>query len=135
MRILENKNMKFIYKKNIYFTRSEFLFDDGGVIGERIRFSIGGGGGGGSGGATFFGIFFKLLIRTVDVVLFDEVRFGDDSRFILIFDGDLFIEDVCSILIEIFCEGLFDGICIGFFNGICVLVFDGDGTASFFLII
>jgi hypothetical protein len=63
---------------------------------------IGGGGGGSGGGATFFGIFFKLLIKTVEVVLFDEVIFGDDSRFRLTFEGDLFVLDVCSILIEIF---------------------------------
>jgi hypothetical protein len=82
------------------FTRSEFLFDNGGVIGERARFSIGSGGG--SGGATFLGIFFRLLIRTVEVVLFEDVIFGDDSRFILTFEGDLFIVDVGSILIELF---------------------------------
>lgn len=101
-------------------------------MGDRARFSITGGGGGGGGGAAFFGIFFRLLIKTVEVVLFDEGIFGDDSRLTLIFDGDLFIVDVGSILIEIFCAGLFEVICIGFFNGIGVVNFDGDGTASFF---
>ena len=115
-------------------TRSEFLFEGGGVIGERARFSMTGGGGGG-GGATFFGIFLRLLIKTVDVVLFEGVIFGDDSRFILIFEGDLFVVDVCSILIGIFCEDLFVGIGIGFFNGIDVLVFEGEGNGSFFLVI
>jgi hypothetical protein len=86
----------------MYFTRSPFLFDGGGVIGERGRLSITGGGGGG-GGAIFFGIFFRLLIKPVEVVLFEEgFTLGDDSRLILIFDGDLFIVDVGSILIEIF---------------------------------
>lgn len=115
-------------------TRSEFLFDGGGVIGDLARFSIIGGGGGGGGGATFFGIFFKLLIKTVEeVVLFDEGIFGDDSRLTLIFVGDLFIVGVGSVLIGIFCVGLFVGIVIGgFFNGIGVVNFDGDGTASFF---
>ncbi len=117
----------------MYFTRSPFLFDGGGVIGERGRLSITGGGGGG-GGAIFFGIFFRLLIKPVEVVLFEEgFTLGDDSRLILIFDGDLFIVDVGSILIEIFWDGLLAGICIGFFNGIDVVGFDGDGTASFFL--
>ena len=90
--------------KNVlrYFTRSEFLFDGGGVIGDLARFSIIGGGGGGGGGATFFGIFFKLLIKTVEVVLFDELIFGESSLLILIFDGDLIIVDVVSLLIESF---------------------------------
>jgi hypothetical protein len=55
----------------------------------------------------------------------------------LTFEGDLFIVDVCSILIGSFWESLFAGICIGFFNGIGVVVFDGDGVGvgSFFLVI
>ncbi len=116
------------------FTRSEFRFDGGGVIGERARFSMIGGGG---GGATFFGIFLRLLIKTVEVVLFEEVILGDDSRFILTFEGDLLIVDVCSILIGSFWESLFVGGCNGFFNGICVVGFDGDGVGvgSFFLVI
>jgi len=103
MRILENKKLYEINLKIKYFTRSEFLFDDdGGVIGERARFSIIGGGGGSGTGATFFGIFFKLLIKTVEVVLFEEGIFGDDSRLILTFEGDFIVIDVGSILIEIF---------------------------------
>jgi hypothetical protein len=116
----------------IYLTRSEFLFDGGGVIGDRGRRLITGGGGGG-GGTIFFGIFFRLLIKTVELVLFEGGLIGDDSRLILTFDGDLLVVDVGSILIEIFGGGLVTGICIGFFNGgIDVFGFDGDGTASFF---
>lgn len=118
----------------MYFTRSELLLEGGGVIGERGCFVMTGGGGG--GGATFFGIFFKLLIETAEVVVLfdDELTLGDDSRFILIFGGDLF-EIMGSVLIRGFCGGLFVGVCIGFFNEVWVFAFDGDGIGSFFLIV
>ena len=109
--------------------------DAGGVIGDRARFSVTGGGGG-SGNAAFFGIFFRLLIETVEAVLFAGGRLGDDSRLICTLDGDFVTAVVCSTLIGIFCIGLFVGICMGFFNGICgaLVAFDGDGTGSFFFV-
>ena len=123
-------------KHSVSFTRSELRLDGGGVIGDRARFSVIGGRGGGSGGTTFFGIFFKLLIETVEAVLFEGGRLGDDSRLIFTLDGDFMTGVVCSTLIGIFCIGLFVGICMGFFDGICgaLVAFDGDGTGSFFFV-
>lgn len=70
-------------------------------MGDLARFSTVGGGG---GGATFFGIFFRLLIEAVGFVLFelDVFGIGDDSRLMLTFDGDLTVVDVGSSLIESF---------------------------------
>ena len=94
---------------------------------------MGGGGGGSGGGTTFLGIFFKLLIKTVALVLFEEVVFGDDSRLIFRFDGDLFIVGMGSSLINGFWAALFVDVAMGFFRG--GIVFDGDDTGSFFLLI
>lgn len=110
-------------------------------MGDRTRFPLlGSGGGGGGGGATFFGILFRLLIETVEVVLFDDggggVGFGDGSCLILTFaGGDLLLVDVGSVFTEGFCDGLLDGSGIGFFTVTDVFGFEGDGTASFFLTI
>ena len=72
-----------LLQKNKYekkrFTRSEFLVDGGGVMGDLTRFSMVGGGGG--GGRTFLGIFFKLLIEAVLFEL-DVFVIGEDSRLI-----------------------------------------------------
>lgn len=77
----------------------------------------------------FFGIFFKLLIKTVVFILFDELLlvFGDDSFLI----GDLFtVFNVVSSLIE--------GFPVDFVNGFFVefvpVDFEGDGIISFFSI-
>lgn len=97
---------------NIDFTRSELRLDDGGVMGDRKRFSLlGNGGGGGGGGATFLGIFFRLLMRTVELVLFDDGGggFGDGSCLTWIFGGDLLLVDVGSVFTGSFCVGLFTG--------------------------
>lgn len=117
----------------IYFTRSELLVE-GEVIGERGRFPTVGGGGGGGGGATFFGIFLRVLIKPVGIVLFDEVTLGEGSRFIGTFEGDLIV-DVGSILTGTFCGGLLGNTCTGFFIVTGVFALDGDGIGSFFLIL
>jgi hypothetical protein len=96
----------------INFTRSELRLDEGGVMGDRIRFSLLGigGSGGGGGGATFLGIFFRLLIKTVELVLFDDGGgFGDGSCLTWTFSGDLLLVDVGSVFTGIFCDGLFTG--------------------------
>ena len=105
------------------------------MSGDRVRLSIiGGGGGARGGGTTFLGIFFKLLIKTVAFVLFEEVVFGDDSRLIFRFEGDLFIVGTGSSLMDGFWPTLFVVVAMGFFRG--GIIFDGDDTTgSFFLLI
>lgn len=75
----------------------------------------------------FFGIFFKLLIKTVVFILFDELLlvFGDDSFLI----GDLFtVFDVVSSFIE----GFPVDFVTGFFVEFVPVDLDGDGIISFF---
>ena len=63
-----------------------------------------GGGGGGGGGLIFFGIFFKLLIKTVVFILFEAlplVVLGEDSLLMGCVEGDLFtVVDAGSSLID-----------------------------------
>jgi hypothetical protein len=109
--------------------------DGGGVIGERGRFSIiGGGGGGGGGGITFLGIFFKLLIKTVACVLFDEVALGDVSCLTGILNGDLLMVDIGSNLVDVFCDVLLLIMPCDFLTDAGGVAFGGESTGSFFFV-
>lgn len=70
--------------------------------------------------AGFLGIFFRLLIKTVDVVLlFEGMGLGDDSRLTLALEGDLLtaVVVVGSTLMGSLGVGLLPGMAAGFFNG------------------
>lgn len=88
---------------------------------------------------TFFGIFFRLLIRHGALVLFEEVMlvFGDDSCLLGRFEGDLLMVDVPSSFTEGFEDGLIVvDIAMGFFSGGgAVLAFEGEGIDSFFFVV
>ena len=104
-------------------TRSEFRFDDGGLIEERTRFSFVAATG--AGGITFFGIFFRPLIETGPAVLFDEFVFGDASSFVGKLVGDLLLLlDVVS--------GLSETLTFALFVRVVLFFFVGDVNVSFF---